>query len=148
MLGQALQRQGKFDDAIKQYQLALGDGKTRAPDARLALGSAYREKKDLAHAQEQLEKAAQEFVGQSSSVAAVDTELGRTFEDKGDREKADEYYQRALNADVDYADAYYFFARFLSQERRTEAKARVTAQEYLKRQPKGEFAQDAARLTQ
>ncbi len=148
MLGQAKQRQGKLDDALKQFQLALGDGKSRTPEARLAMGTIYREKKEYGRAQEHLEKAAQEFVGQNARVAAAYTELGRALEEKGDREKAEEIYQRALNADPDHADAYYFYARHLAQDRKSEAKARLTAREYLKRAPKGDYAQEAARIAE
>ncbi len=148
MLGQAQQRQGKLDDALKQFQLALGDGKSKAPEARLAMGTIYREKKEYGRAQEQLEKAAQEFIGQNVRVAATYTELARALEEKGDREKAEEIYQRALNADTDYADAYFFYARYLAQDRKSLPKARLTAQEYLKRQPKGDYAQEAARIAE
>ncbi|MGA9524016.1 MAG: tetratricopeptide repeat protein, partial [Myxococcaceae bacterium] len=148
MLGQAKQRQGKLDDALKQLQLALGDGKTKAPEARLAMGTIYREKKEYGRAQEQLEKAAQEFLGQNARIAETYTQLARALDEKGDREKANEIYQRALNADANYADAYYFYARHLLQDRKTESKARLTAQEYVKRAPKGEYAQEAARIAE
>jgi cellulose synthase operon protein C len=148
MLGHALQRQGKSDEALKQFILAVGDGKARAPEARLALGSLYREKKDFARAQENLEKAAQEFIGQPSQIASAYTELGRVLDEKGDRVKAEEVFVRALNADTEFADAYYHYARFLAQDRATAGKARLTAQEYLKRAPRGEFVSDAQRLAQ
>jgi tetratricopeptide (TPR) repeat protein len=72
--------------------------------------------------------------------------LGRAYEEKGDRTKAEETFQRALNSDSDYAQAYYFYARFLAADGRTASKARTTAQEYLKREPKGEYAAEAQRL--
>jgi tetratricopeptide (TPR) repeat protein len=146
MLGEAYKRQGQLDRALEQFRLAVGDGKSRAPEARLAAGAIYREKKDYANAIEYLDRAAQEFVGQASRVAAAYTELGRAYEEKGDRDRAGETYQKAIKADVDYADVYYFFARYLGQDRATAGKARLAAQEYLKREPKGPYAAAAQGL--
>jgi len=146
MLGHVYRQQGKVDEALAQYTRAVSDAKFRNPEARLAIGSIYREKHELNKALESLEKAMREFVGQSSRLAVTYAELGRTLEEKGDRAKADEAYQKALNSDADYAPAYFFYARFLSAEPKQGAKARTTAQEYLKLEPKGEFAAEAQRL--
>lgn len=148
MLGNAYRRQGKLDDALAQYTRAVSDPKARNPDARLAMGAIYRERKEYPRAVEVLEKAAQEFVGQAPRIAASYVELGRALEEKGDRARADEIYQKALNADEDFSAAYYYFARFLSADARQVSKAKTTAQEYLKRDPKGEFAAEAQRLAQ
>ena len=148
MLGNAYRRQGKLDEALVQYTRAVSDAKARNPEARLAMGSIYRERKDYPKAVEVLEKATQEFVGQPSRIAAAYAELGRALEEKGDRAKADEVYQKSLNADEDYSPGYFYYARFLASDARQAAKARTTAQEYLKRDPKGEFAAEAQRLAQ
>ncbi|MBX5484192.1 MAG: tetratricopeptide repeat protein, partial [Myxococcaceae bacterium] len=148
MLGQAYQRQGQLDKAIAQFELAVGDGKQKAPEAKLALGAALREKKDYAKAIDLLTKAAQEFVGQDDRIAAAYTELARALEEKGDREKAGETYQQALKADADYAPSYYFFARYLAADKANAAKAKIAAQEYLRREPKGEYSEAAQRLAQ
>ena len=148
MLGQAYRRQGDSDKALAQFQLALGDGKAKAPDARLAMGTIYREKKDYTKAAELLDRAAQEFVGQGARVAASYTELARVHEENGQREKAFEFYQRALKADDEYPDAYYFVARYLSADRARVKDSKEFAREYLKRAPKGEFVADAQRLAQ
>jgi len=146
MLGHVYRQQGKVDEALAQYTRAVSDGKFRNPEARLAIGSIYREKHELNKALDSLEKAAREFVGQSSRLAVTYAELGRAFEEKGDRAKADDVYQKALNSDADYAPAYFFYARFLSADAKQAAKARTTAQEYLKLEPRGEFAAEAQRL--
>jgi tetratricopeptide (TPR) repeat protein len=148
MLGNAYRRQGKLDEALAQYTRAISDVKARNPDARMAMGGIYRERKEYPKAIEALEKAAQEFVGQPSRIAAAYGELARVLEEKGDRAKADEVYQKALNADEDYGPGYFYYARFLASDARQAAKARTTAQEYLKRDPKGEFAAEAQRLAQ
>jgi tetratricopeptide (TPR) repeat protein len=148
MLGNAYRRQGKLDEALAQYSRALSDPKARNPEARLAMGSIYRERKEYPKAAQALEKSAQEFIGQPGKLAAVYSELGRVYEEKGDRAKADEVFQKALAADEEYSPAYYHYARFLSSDARQASKAKTTAQEYLKRDPRGEFANEAQRLVQ
>src|SRR5262249_706201 len=146
MLGDAYRRQGKLDEALAQYSRAVSDPKARNPEARLAMGAIYRDRKEHARAAEALAKAVQEFIGQPGKLAAGDRELGRAYEEKGDGEKADEVYQKALTADEEYSPAYYYYARFLASDGRQPGKARTTAQEYLKRDPRGEYAADAQRL--
>jgi tetratricopeptide (TPR) repeat protein len=148
MLGNAYRRQGKLEEALAQYSRAVSDPKARNPDARLAMGNIYRERKEYSKAAEALEKAVQEFIGQPSKIAAAYSELGRTYEEKGDRAKADEIYQKALNTDEQYSPAYYYYARFLASDSHQASKARTTAQEYLKRDPRGEFAAEAQRMVQ
>jgi len=147
MLGNAYRRQGKLDDALAQYQRAVKDPKAKNPEARLAMGAIYRERSDWAKAQEQLEKASQEFIGQSDRAAMALTELGRVYQGKGDAAKADETYQRALNADEAYTPAYYYYATLLARDSKQGAKAKMLAQEYLKRDPSGEHASAARSLS-
>ncbi|HZI12341.1 MAG TPA: tetratricopeptide repeat protein [Myxococcus sp.] len=147
MLGEAYRRQGKLDEALTQYQRAVKDPKAKNPEARLAMGTIYRERSDWAKAQEQLEKASQEFLGQPDRAAMALTELGRVYQGKGDAAKADETYQRALNSDEGYSPAYYFYATLLSKDAKQGPKAKLLAQEYLKRDPSGEHAAAARALT-
>ncbi|NVJ03329.1 tetratricopeptide repeat protein [Myxococcus sp. AM009] len=146
MLGNAYRRQGKLDDALAQYQRAVKDPKAKNPEARLAMGAIYRERSKWDLAQEQLEKASQEFLGQSDRAAMALTELGRVFQSKGDAAKADETYQRALNADEAYSPAYFYYATLLAKDSKQGAKAKMLAQEYLKRDPSGEHASAARSL--
>src|SRR5262249_52446876 len=106
MLGNAYRRQGKLDEALTQYSRAVSDPKARNPEARLAMGTIYRERKDYAKATEALEKAVLEYVGQPAKLAAAYSELGRVYEEKGERARADDIYQKALNADEEYSPAY------------------------------------------
>ncbi|MFY1829013.1 tetratricopeptide repeat protein [Myxococcus fulvus] len=147
MLGNAYRRQGKLDDALKQYERAVKDPKAKNPEARLAMGAIYRERSDWTNAQTQLEKASQEFVGQPERSAIALTELARVYQGKGDAAKADETYQRALNADEAFSPAYYFYATLLSKDSKQGPKAKMLAQEYLKRDPSGEHATAARSLT-
>jgi tetratricopeptide (TPR) repeat protein len=147
MLGDAYRRQGKLDEALTQYQRAVKDPKAKNPEARLAMGAIYRERSDWPKAQEQLEKASQEFIGQADRAALALTELARVYQGKGDAAKADETYQRALNADENYTPAYYFYATLLSKDAKQGPKAKMLANEYLKRDPNGEHANAARALS-
>ncbi|WP_338279913.1 tetratricopeptide repeat protein [Corallococcus caeni] len=146
MLGNAYRRQNKLDDALAQYQRAVKDPKAKNPEARLAMGAIYRERSEWDKAKEQLEKASQEFFGQPDRVANALTELGRVYQGKGDTAKADETYQRALQADENYSPVYYFYASLLSKDAKQSGKVKTLAQEYVRREPKGEFLADAQRL--
>jgi len=146
MLGQVYYRQGRLDDAIAQYGKALSDPKSKNPEARLQLGMVYREKKDYPKSADQLTRASQEFIGQSSRIAEALTELGRTYEAQGDRTRADDSFRRALETDPGAADGYFFYARFLGGDRRTREKARISAAKYLELEPRGEHAAEAQSL--
>jgi tetratricopeptide (TPR) repeat protein len=145
MLGNAYRRQGKLDEALAQYQRAVKDPKAKNPEARLAMGEIYRERSDFEKAQQQLEKAVEEFIGQADRSALALTELGRVYQAKGDAAKAEEAFQRAIDANGNYGPAYYFYA-LLSKDRKQADKVRMLAQEYLKVEPKGEHAPELQRL--
>lgn len=145
MLGNAYRRQGKLDEALQQYQRAVKDPKAKNPEARLAMGTIYRERSDWEKAQQQLEKASEEYLG-SERAALPLTELGRVYQAKGDMAKAEDAYQRAIQADGNYGPAYYFYATMLSKDRKQGDKVRMLAQEYLKLEPKGEHAPELQRL--
>ncbi|RKG72373.1 tetratricopeptide repeat protein [Corallococcus terminator] len=146
MLGNAYRRQNKLDEALTQYQRAVKDPKAKNPEARLAMGAIYRERSEWDKAKEQLEKASQEFFGQPDRVAMTLTELGRVYQGQGNAAKADESYQRALSSDEGYSPVYYFYAALLAKDPKQTAKVRTLAQEYVKREPKGEYLTDAQRL--
>ncbi len=69
------------------------------------MGAIYREWKEYPKAVQALERSAEEFIGQPGQLAAVYSELGRVDEEKGDRAKADEVFQKALAADEQYSPA-------------------------------------------
>lgn len=146
MLGHAYRKQGKLDEALAQYERLVKDPKAKAPEAWLGIGTIHRERSDWDKAKSAFEKAAQDFVGQSDRVALAHMELARMYQAKGDAAKADEAYLRALNANGNFAPAYYFYAVFQGRVRGESAKAKLLAQEYLNREPKGEYAADAQRL--
>ncbi|MDY7230488.1 tetratricopeptide repeat protein [Hyalangium rubrum] len=146
MLGNAYRRLGDMNQALTQYQRAVKDPKAKNPEARMAMGTIYRERSEWDKAQEHLEKAVQEFVGQPDRAAEALTELGRVYQGKGDVEKSEDAFRRALEADENYSPAYFFYASALSKDRKQTDKVRMLAQEYLRRDPKGAHATDAQRL--
>lgn len=147
MLGDVYRRAKKPDDALAAYTRAISDPKAKNPEARLALGELYKDRREYPKAQEQLTKAAQEFYGQPTKVAETYALLGQVLEAQGQRDKAKDIYEKGMNADPDYAPGYYFYARFLSNGDRREArKARSAAAEYLRRDPHGPYAAEAQRL--
>jgi len=146
MLGDALRRQGKLDDAIKQYEAATKDPKAKNPEARLALGGLYREKKDWTKAEAELNKAAQEYVGQSYKLARTHTELGRVYEEKGDRTKAEETFKSAVGDDAEYAPAVFFLGKLYVTDRKTYLAGKTALQKYLQMDPRGQYAEEAHRL--
>ncbi|MBN1203641.1 MAG: tetratricopeptide repeat protein [Myxococcaceae bacterium] len=146
MLGNALRRQGKLDEALAQYQRAVKEPKAKNPEARLAMGAIYRERSDFEKAQQQLEKAVEEFIGQADRSALALTELGRVYLSRGDMAKAEDAFQRAIQANGSHGPAYYFYATMLSKDRKQADKVRMLAQEYLKLEPKGEHAPELQRL--
>ncbi len=146
MLGNAYRRLGDTTQALTQYQRAVKDPKAKNPEARMAMGTIYRERSEWDKAAEQLEKAVQEFVGQPDRAAMALTELGRVYLGKGDLVKSEDAFRRALEADENYTDAYFFYASAISKDRKQGDKVRMLAQEYLRRAPKGEYANDAQRL--
>jgi len=146
MLGDAYRRQGKADDAILQYTRALADPKAKNPEARLALGSLYREKRDWARAEQEIQKAGQEYIGQNYKVAGTQSELGRVYSDKGDRTKAEELFKKALETDPDYAPGYFFLGKFFVEDRKTYIQGHAALQKYMQMDPKGPYAEEAQRL--
>jgi Tfp pilus assembly protein PilF len=116
------------------------------PEARLAMGTIYRERGEWTMAQESLEKASTEFIGQPDRAATALLELARVFEGKSDTAKADETYQKALNADENYCPAYYFYAAFLKKDPKQATKAKPLAQQYITCAPKGEYVAQAGAL--
>jgi tetratricopeptide (TPR) repeat protein len=138
-LDQVYARQGRLDGAAARYARPRRP-EAKNPDARLQLGVVYRERKDYPKAVEQLTRASQEFIGQGGRISETLTELGRAYEAQGDRARAEESYRRALDTDPTNADAYFFYARFLSADRRSREKARMASLKYLELEPRGEHA--------
>lgn len=153
MLGQVQYRLKKMGDAQATLEKAVSDDKQRNPDARFLLGKIFRdEKKDFERSLRLLERAALEYLSDPTQAAAAYDELALTFEVRGkdtDKDKARANYEKALNADKEYAPAYCHYAKFLVRhpgDSRDREKARVLAVESLKLEPQGACASDMQRL--
>jgi tetratricopeptide (TPR) repeat protein len=147
MLGQVQYRQKKFDAARDTLDKAVADPKAKNPEARFLLGKLYRdEKKDYAKAAELLKKAGEEYYSDPSMAAAAYDELGVTLEQKGDKDGARANYEKALNADREYAAAYCHYGLLLSKDGKEKEKAKEIAKEYLKLAPREACAEDMKRL--
>ncbi len=146
MLGQVYRKANRLDEALAEFEKAVRDPKSKNPDARMALGAIHFQKDALDKAREAFEKAAQEYVGQSLKVASAYTEVGRVWEKKGDKAKADDAFKKALNADPGYIPMYFFYGSFKAGDRKDAAGAKTLLEEYLKRDPKGPHADEAKKL--
>lgn len=149
MLGQAQYRQKKMEDARQTLEKAVQDSKTRNPEARYLLGKIYRDdKKDYAKAGELLKKAGEEYFSDPSMAAGAFDELGQTMELKGDKDAAKTAYEKALNADAEFAAPYCHYARFLAKSGDAKDKEKIPAiaKKFLALDPKNECAADMQRL--
>jgi tetratricopeptide (TPR) repeat protein len=146
LLGQAYWKENNLGEAVAQFQRALADPKVKNPEARFYMGSIFREQKDYTRAADALDRAVKEYAGQRTKVAEVYTELGRVYDEKGDRAKADEIYQAALKSDPDYSPGYFYYGRFMASGDKTAAvKAKELLKEYLNREPTGALADEATK---
>lgn len=152
MLGQVQYRQRKMTEAQATLEKAVGDERQRNPEARLLLGKVYRdERKDFERAVKLLDRAALEYLSDPTQAAAAYDELALTYDMRGkdgDRDKARANYEKALNADKEYAPAYCHFAKSLSRHGgdREREKVKALASESLKLEPQGPCASDMQRL--
>ncbi|MFZ5445054.1 MAG: tetratricopeptide repeat protein [Myxococcota bacterium] len=148
MLGQAQYKQKKFDEARQTLEKAVGDAKTKNPEARFLLGKIYRdEKKDFAKSIENLKKAGEEYYSDPTKASDAYDELGQTYDAKGDRDGANTAFTQALNADKDNSGPYCHYARFLSKDPKEKEKAKALAQQFLKlASPRDPCAEEMQRL--
>ncbi|MFN0061429.1 MAG: tetratricopeptide repeat protein [Myxococcaceae bacterium] len=147
VMGETYRKQGRSDDAMRTFRKAIelaknAAGKSRNPEARLQLAGVLREGKDYGSAMTELDLARTEFGGQPGRVAATYTELARVHEEQGERAKAEEAFKRALTVDPDYAEGYFYYARFLAGGPDRSA-AREVFDQYLEREPRGPLAAEA-----
>lgn len=149
LLGQALYKGKKIDEARDTLEKAVADPKTKNPEARFALGKIYRDdKKDYDKAIVMFEKAALEYFADPTMAATSYDGAGQSWEAKGDNAKARSNYEKALNADKDFDESYCHYARFLNKlaDPKDKDRLKATAQEFLKLNPRGECAADMQKL--
>lgn len=148
ILGQVLYRQKKVDEAKTTLEKAVADPKTKNPEARYLLGRLLRDdKKDLTGAIALLEQAAKEYFSEPGLAANTFYELAQTYELKGDKDRARAQYEKALNADKDFAATYCAYARLLTKlgDAKDKDLIKNAAKEYVRLEPQGECAPEMQR---
>ena len=85
-------------------------------------------------------------MGQSYKLARTHTELGRVYEEKGDRTKAEETFKSAVGDDAEYAPAVFFLGKLYVTDRKTYLAGKTALQKYLQMDPRGQYAEEAHRL--
>ncbi|MFT3841446.1 MAG: tetratricopeptide repeat protein [Myxococcaceae bacterium] len=147
-LGQVLYKQKKVDEALKSYSdVVRGGGKN--PEAHFALGKILcDDKKDYKGGTENYEKAATEFVGDSSMVSASYDLEGLCYVEMKDNGKARDALEKAMNADHESDKALCDFTKFIAKlaDAKDKEKIKTLADGYLKLAPKGECANDMKAL--
>jgi len=102
-LGHALMERGRFDEAIKELQVAKSSAKKRTV-ALNYLGECFRLKGQPDMAVEQFEKAISELYVMDSFKKEVMYNLGRAYEDSRDEEKALQQYKEIYAEDIGFRD--------------------------------------------
>ena len=103
-LGGHLMRAGKYDDAIGQFQQSVKDPKMKVGSFNM-IGQCF-------HAKKLYDLALTQFKMGLAGVASPDSEVAKELnynsavvcEEKGDKEKALEYYQALMAIDIGYRD--------------------------------------------
>lgn len=151
MLAQVQYREKKPAEAIATLGRALKDDTQRVPDARALLATILRDDtKDVEGAIKNFERAATEYVGDSTKASAASADAASLYDARGkdgDRDKARAAYEQALSANKSNASAYCKYAKFLSHgDANDKTKAKTIAGEALKLEPSGACASDMQAL--
>lgn len=128
LLAQCYERGPTLTDAIRQYHRLLKRDKTRyAPEALLALGVLHRQRGELKESGMALDTLLDRF-GQSSVVPRAALLRGRVAFDRGDFNAADEFFNKAGQADDALRDrvSYWRAKCDLRRERFQESESRLT----------------------
>lgn len=138
-LGFVYFRDGKVDEAIKNYHKALENELYLNPqDAHLNLGVAYLSRKEYRKAIPHLEEA----IRLVPDFTAAYNNLGLAYEGLGQYDKAQLYYERAVELNPQYADAYLNLGKlfYRSGERK---KAKTNFIQVIRLAPTSERAMEA-----
>ncbi|HEY0840157.1 MAG TPA: tetratricopeptide repeat protein, partial [Vulgatibacter sp.] len=152
LLGDAQRAVPSIDAARKAYERAIEVEKGKMPEARTKLGAIWREKKEYAKAEEELEKALKELglTATGPTLASALTELGRVYDERPDRDvqQAFDRYAKAMTASESYAPPYFLVGRISAaqRDRHQQKQAIESLEAYLRLAPKGDFADEARAL--
>ena len=117
-LGVVMSQQGRWTEALHQYQLALKI-KPTYPEALMNLGVAFDHLGQLDKAAEFYQAALQ----QRPNFAAAHNGLGLVYEKQGQFQAAMQQFQAALKINPDYADAHFQLALELERQGRLDQAA-------------------------
>ena len=150
LLGDAYRADNDLEHARAAYEKAISMEK-RYPEAHVALGRVYRDKKDFPKALEEFDRAVKEY-GESSTggSASAWAEIAETEELRGSPvETVQRAYASALKADPQNCPALFWLGRVRSEKRSRDYDRPVAIQmltDYLKVCPRGPRAGDAQRI--
>jgi tetratricopeptide (TPR) repeat protein len=150
LLGDAYRADNDLDRARAAYEKAIAMEK-RYPEAHLALGRVYRDKRDYGKALEELDRAVKEY-GESTtgSAATAWADIAETEELRGSPvETVQRAYATALKADPQNCPALFWLGRSRSDRRSRSYDRPVAFQmlsDYLRVCPRGPRAAEAQRF--
>ncbi|MDT7808922.1 MAG: hypothetical protein QOJ70_2735 [Acidobacteriota bacterium] len=142
LLGTAYMDAGKWEQSEAALRRAH-EINTKSGASLVALGEVYRHQRKYAEA----EKVLNEGLALEDKSASGHFTLGRVYWDRGDFVKAGPQVGRALQLKPDYAEAHLLAGNILLRARQAE-NALVEFQEYLRLDPKGEFAVETRQLVE
>ncbi|MDT7689538.1 MAG: hypothetical protein QOE46_2297 [Acidobacteriota bacterium] len=142
LLGTAYMDAGKWEQSEAALRRAH-ELNTKSGASLVALGEVYRHQRKYAEA----EKVLNEGLALEDKSASGHFTLGRVYWDRGDFVKAGPQVGRALQLKPDYAEAHLLAGNILLRARQAE-NALVEFQEYLRLDPKGEFAVETRQLVE
>ena len=142
LLGTAYLDTRKLDKSEASLRRAL-EIKPKTTAALFALGEVYREQKKY----DEAEKALKDGLEQDERSAQGRFTLGRVYYEKGEIVKAGPEVGRAIRLKPDFAEAHLLAGNILLRARQAE-NALVEFQEYLRLDPKGEFAEQARQIAE
>jgi len=149
LLGDAQQAVPDVDQARRAYEKAIEVEKGKMPEARVKLGAIWREKKEFAKAEEELDRALKELglTGTGPVLAGALTEMGRVYDERPERDvqQAFERYAKAISASDTFAPPHFFVGRISSahRDREQQKQAIDSLETYLRLAPKGDYADEA-----
>ncbi|HWV39407.1 MAG TPA: tetratricopeptide repeat protein [Vulgatibacter sp.] len=152
LLGDAHRAVPDIDQARRAYERAIEAQGGRMPEARVKLGAIWREKREFAKAEEELDRALKELGLTASGplLASALTELGRVFDERPNRDEqqAFERYARAIAASEGFAPPHFLVGRISAAHRSREQRRQAidSLETYLRLAPKGDFADEARAL--
>ena len=151
-LGDAYDRCNDLDSALAEYTRATGDDNTKSPEARWRQAGIFRKKKNFRRAFEIYERAAQDALGKARIQSDIQVDEGLAYEEApptaDSLNKEEDLFRRAINANDQNAEAYFYRGRLLIPDKNPKVKAtgKEMLDKYIEMAPNGSHAEEAKRL--